>query len=76
MPQREIPHDTTEIPRDATKSQRNQVNIVLKVHSSSKFIVSIPSIGQSLTSEQWFLKKGWILGPWGPLATSGDILGY
>ena len=64
-----------EIPRDAAKIQRNRVSIFLKVHSSSKFIVSTPFIGQLLTSEQWFLKKGWDLGPWGPLATSGDILG-
>ena len=74
MSPREIPHDTVEIPRDATKIQRNQISIFLKVHSSSKFIASTPFIGQLLTSEQWFL-KGWDLGPWGPLATSGDILG-
>lgn len=49
--------------------------IQLTVHSSSKFILSIPFTGQLLLSGQWFSKKRRDFAPWGHLATSGDILG-
>ena len=49
--------------------------IQLTVHSSSKFMLSIPFTGQLLLSGQWFSKKRRDFAPWGHLATSGDVLG-